>query len=99
DGSIPSTTALERRPALVGVKRVSTPSCRRKCKIKLPTWSSPTAVKRAYRRAKRRVPTLMFVGQPPTYAANLVISTKGTPMLLDESACVDRPMAISSYYI
>ena len=44
---MPNTTALERRPGLRGMNCVSTPSLRKKCRIKLPTWSSPMAVSRA----------------------------------------------------
>src|SRR5439155_18346429 len=72
-------------------------SCSRKCRTKSPTTSSPTAVKSAERRPSRRVPTLMLVGHPPTYAAKLLISTNGTPTSFEYRSIDDRPIVSTSY--
>src|SRR6266540_253612 len=85
-------TALVRRPDLRGMKLVTIPSCSRKWSRKSPTGSCPTAVNNAERSPNRRVPTEMFVGQPPTYDAKLLISGKGEPMSFAYKSMELRPI-------
>ncbi|GEM_PF-2857590 len=70
---MPRSTALDRAPGLQGMNLVSTFSWSRNLKMKSPAGSSPTAVKSADRRPGLLAPTAMFVGQPPTKPAKLVI--------------------------
>ena len=60
--------------------------------MKSPTGSTPKPVNSAVRSPNRRAPTLMFVGEPPTYAAKLVMSTNGAPTSLLYRSMDERPM-------
>src|SRR5919108_393324 len=93
---MPSTAALLRAPGLRGIKHVSTLSCWRKFKMKSPTGSAPTAVNRAVFRFSRCEPTAMLVGDPPTYAAKLLISTNAAPTSLEYKSMDERPMVSRS---
>jgi hypothetical protein len=43
-----------------------------------------------------RAPTAILVEEPPTYAAKLLISTKGTPISLEYRSIDERPMVMRS---
>src|SRR5690606_6547557 len=79
------------------MKRVSTFSCSRKCRIKSPTGSSPRPVSSAEFTPRRRAPTDILVGEPPTYAAKLLISTNGVPTSLEYRSIELRPIFSNSY--
>src|SRR5688500_4628560 len=89
---MPSTTALLRASGLRGIKLVSTPSCWRKFRMKSPTGSAPTAVRRAVFTFNLCEPTAMLVGDPPTYAAKLLMSTNAAPTSLAYRSMEERPM-------
>ena len=63
--------------------------------MKSATGSFPTAVNNATCNPNRRAPTAIFVGEPPTYAAKLFISTKG-PTSFAYKSMEERPMVMRS---
>src|SRR5689334_13533210 len=63
-----------------------------------PTGSSPTAVMTAALSPRRRAPTAMLVGEPPTYAANDLMSTNAAPTSLAYRSIDERPIVIRSHF-
>ena len=60
--------------------------------MKSPTGSSPSPVKTPVCKPNRFTPTLVFVGDPPTYAAKLSISTNSAPTSLAYKSIDERPI-------
>src|SRR3990172_205697 len=68
------------------------PSCWRKFRMKSPTGSTPTAVSKAVFILSLCEPTAMLVGDPPTYAAKLLMSINAAPTSLAYKSMEERPM-------